>query len=88
MGYAHSDSCTSRQFDLSRLDSHRGRWARNERCCVARRGTIEALTFVVVYEITQDGLAPLLRERPAIDEELGSVRLVHDHELGAKPPPA
>lgn len=52
---------------------------------------------MVVYEITQDGLAPLLREPPAIDEELGavlskrtatqSVRLVHDHELGAKPPP-
>jgi small-conductance mechanosensitive channel/CRP-like cAMP-binding protein len=36
-------------------------------------GSIRALTFVVVYEITQEGLAPLLRDRPAMAEELGSV---------------
>jgi len=36
-------------------------------------GTIRALTFVVVYEITQKGLAPLMKDRPAIAEELGQV---------------
>ena len=36
-------------------------------------GTIQALTLVVVYEITQEGLAPLLRDRPAITEDLGSL---------------
>ncbi len=36
-------------------------------------GTIQALTFVVVYEITQDGLAPLLQDRPAIADELASL---------------
>src|SRR4029453_15093634 len=36
-------------------------------------GSIHALTFVVAYEITQEGLAPLLRDRPAMAEELGSV---------------
>lgn len=35
-------------------------------------GTVEALTFVVVYEITQEGLAALLCDRPAIADELGS----------------
>ena len=34
-------------------------------------GTIRALTFVVVYGITKEGLAPLMRDRPAIAEELG-----------------
>lgn len=34
-------------------------------------GTIRALTFVVVYEIAQEGLAPIMRDRPAIAEELG-----------------
>jgi CRP-like cAMP-binding protein len=33
-------------------------------------GSIKALTFVVVYEITQEGLAPLIRDRPAIADEL------------------
>jgi len=36
-------------------------------------GTIRALTQVVAYEITQEGLAPLLRERPSIAEELGTL---------------
>jgi small-conductance mechanosensitive channel len=36
-------------------------------------GSIEALTFVVVYEITQEGLAPLMRDRPAIVDELASI---------------
>ncbi|MDR6759426.1 small-conductance mechanosensitive channel [Mycoplana sp. BE70] len=36
-------------------------------------GTIKALTFVVVYEITQESLAGLMRDRPAICEELGSM---------------
>jgi len=36
-------------------------------------GTIRALTPVVVYEITQEGLAPLLRDRPTIAEELGTL---------------
>jgi hypothetical protein len=36
-------------------------------------GTVRALTFVVVYEIAQEGLAPLMRDRPAIAEELGLI---------------
>jgi small-conductance mechanosensitive channel len=36
-------------------------------------GTTRALTFVVIYEISQECLAPLLRDRPAIAEELGSI---------------
>jgi small-conductance mechanosensitive channel/CRP-like cAMP-binding protein len=36
-------------------------------------GTIQALTFVVVYEITQEGLAPLMRDRPGIADELASL---------------
>ncbi|MGL4961030.1 MAG: cyclic nucleotide-binding domain-containing protein [Inquilinus sp.] len=36
-------------------------------------GTIRALTLVVVYEITQAGLSPLMRDRPAIAEELGAL---------------
>jgi small-conductance mechanosensitive channel len=33
-------------------------------------GAIKALTFVVVYEITPEALAPLMRDRPAIADEL------------------
>jgi hypothetical protein len=36
-------------------------------------GSIKALTFVVVYEVTQEGLAPLMRDRPAIADELASL---------------
>jgi CRP-like cAMP-binding protein len=36
-------------------------------------GSITALTPVVVYEITQEGLGALMRERPAIADELGSL---------------
>ncbi|GLS34381.1 Small-conductance mechanosensitive channel [Mesorhizobium albiziae] len=36
-------------------------------------GSIKALTFVVVYEIIQEGLAPLMRDRPAIVDELASL---------------
>ena len=36
-------------------------------------GAIRALTFVVVYEITQEGLTPLMRDRPAIADELASL---------------
>ncbi|TPL11484.1 mechanosensitive ion channel [Mesorhizobium sp. B2-4-14] len=36
-------------------------------------GSITALTAVVVYEITQEGLAPLIRDRPAIADELGAL---------------
>jgi small-conductance mechanosensitive channel/CRP-like cAMP-binding protein len=36
-------------------------------------GTIQALTFVVTYEITQEGLAPLMQDRPAIADELASL---------------
>lgn len=35
-------------------------------------GAIRALTFVVVYEVTQDGLAPLMRDRPTLAEEIGA----------------
>jgi hypothetical protein len=40
-------------------------------------GTIRALTPVVVYEIGQAGLAPLLLDRPAIAEELGFILSRH-----------
>ena len=33
-------------------------------------GSVKALTFVVVYEVTQAGLAPLMQDRPAIADEL------------------
>jgi small-conductance mechanosensitive channel len=36
-------------------------------------GMIRALTFVVVYEVTQEGLAPLMRDRPAIADDLASL---------------
>jgi small-conductance mechanosensitive channel/CRP-like cAMP-binding protein len=36
-------------------------------------GTVRALTFVVAYEISQQSLAPLMRDRPSIAEELGSI---------------
>jgi|UPI0005644CEE small-conductance mechanosensitive channel/CRP-like cAMP-binding protein len=36
-------------------------------------GTIQALTLVVTYEITQQGLAPLMQDRPAIADELASL---------------
>jgi small-conductance mechanosensitive channel len=36
-------------------------------------GTTRALTYVVIYEIGQDCLAPLLRDRPSIAEELGLI---------------
>jgi small-conductance mechanosensitive channel len=38
---------------------------------VGEVGTVRALTFVVVYEIAQAGLAPLMHDRPGIAEELG-----------------
>jgi CRP-like cAMP-binding protein len=38
-------------------------------------GSIKALTFVVVYEITKEGLAPLMRDRPAIADELALLLL-------------
>jgi CRP-like cAMP-binding protein len=40
---------------------------------VGEPGTIKALTFVVLYEITQAGLAPLMQDRPAIADELASI---------------
>jgi len=51
-------------------------------------GTVQALTFVVVYEITQEGLAKLMRDRPTIAEELGvllarrTAQASHLHESG------
>jgi CRP-like cAMP-binding protein len=51
-------------------------------------GTVQALTFVVVYEITQEGLAKLMRDRPTIAEELGvllarrTAQARHLHESG------
>jgi CRP-like cAMP-binding protein len=36
-------------------------------------GTVKALTNVVVYEITQEGLASLLRDRPSMADELGTL---------------
>lgn len=61
-------------------------------------GTIRAMTFVVVYEIAQAGLAPILHDRPGLAEDLGLTLarrsktekhlLGHDHdemELGSVP---
>ena len=39
----------------------------------AAPGTIGALTFVIAYEIKQDPLAALMRDRPALVEELRPV---------------
>jgi CRP-like cAMP-binding protein len=36
-------------------------------------GSIKALTFVVIYEISQECLSPLLHDRPFIAEELGQI---------------
>ena len=36
-------------------------------------GTVKALTNVVVYEVTQEGLASLLRDRPSMADELGAL---------------
>ncbi|MFS8049166.1 mechanosensitive ion channel family protein [Rhizobium sp. BR 314] len=36
-------------------------------------GTVRALTFVVIYEIGEDCLSPLLHDRPALAEELGAI---------------
>jgi CRP-like cAMP-binding protein len=47
-------------------------------------GKITALTFAVVYEIAQETLADLMRERPILAEELGlmlSQRLEAEHKL-------
>ncbi|CAN7423260.1 mechanosensitive ion channel family protein [Rhizobium rhizogenes] len=47
-------------------------------------GTIRALTFVVTYEIGEDCLAPLLRDRPSLAEELGAIlskRVEAEHHL-------
>ncbi|EJK80650.1 mechanosensitive ion channel family protein [Rhizobium sp. AP16] len=47
-------------------------------------GTIRALTFVVTYEIGEDCLAPLLRDRPSLAEELGAIlskRIEAEHHL-------
>ena len=38
-------------------------------------GTVRALTFVVVYEIALENLAPLIHDRPGIAEELGAALL-------------
>ncbi|MET0747635.1 MAG: cyclic nucleotide-binding domain-containing protein, partial [Rhizobium sp.] len=39
----------------------------------AEVGTIQALTFVVIYELSEEHLAPLLHDRPFIAEELGQI---------------
>ncbi len=47
-------------------------------------GRITALTFAVVYEISQEALAELMRERPILAEELGAIlsqRLEAEHKL-------
>lgn len=47
-------------------------------------GRISALTFAVVYEIAQEKIAELMRERPVLAEELGfmlSQRLEAEHKL-------
>lgn len=36
-------------------------------------GTTRALTFVVIYEISEECLAPLMHDRPSIAEELGII---------------
>jgi len=48
-------------------------------------GTIRALTFVVLYEVAQAGLAPLLRDRPGMAADLGVV-LAHRAAAGKRMP--
>jgi CRP-like cAMP-binding protein len=47
----------------------------------AEKGTVRALTPLVVYEVGQAGLAQLLRERPGVVEEIG-VTLSRRDKLG------
>lgn len=42
------------------------------------RGTVQALTFVVVYRIEREALARLAHERPEIADELGAYLAQHD----------
>ncbi|MEV4610695.1 cyclic nucleotide-binding domain-containing protein [Neorhizobium sp. LMR1-1-1.1] len=48
----------------------------------AEAGDTRALTFVVIYEISKDDLAAVMRDRPALAEELGVLlsRRMEDEE--------
>lgn len=48
---------------------------------VGEAASLRALTFVVVYEIAQASLMPLLHDRPGIAEELAAT-LLHRIETG------
>lgn len=50
------------------------------------KGTVRALTFVVVYAIAKAGLAPLLADRPGIADELSAV-LARRAEAGRRDAP-
>lgn len=39
----------------------------------AESGDTTALTFVVIYEITKEDLANVMRDRPALSKELGGL---------------
>lgn len=53
----------------------------------AEAGDTRALTFVVIYEISKDDLAAVMRDRPALVEELGTLlsRRMEEMELRANP---
>ena len=48
-------------------------------------GTIKALTFTVVYEVGQEALAKIMRDRPSLAEEISMTlsRLSHGSQAGA-----
>jgi CRP-like cAMP-binding protein len=50
----------------------------------AEKGKVRALTAIVIYEVSQAGLAQLMHERPAIADEI-SVTLCRRAKLGPAP---
>ncbi len=50
----------------------------------AARAKIAALTNAVLYEISKDDLAPILKERPSIATELGQILARREATLRAR----
>jgi small-conductance mechanosensitive channel len=65
------DDENGRQIELNRLAPGDFFGERGVLVDAEEPGTIRALTFVVVYEIAQQHLAGILKDRPAMAEELG-----------------
>lgn len=60
-----------REFELTRLSPGDCFGEGGVLMGAAEPGTVRALTFVVVYEITQEELSTVMHDRPALAEELG-----------------